>query len=157
MWKFRDKSHQAAAVPEAVELARYIHLVELLPSSVILKAHSAAFSDLSSDQRVELIERLKSLVPESDHSVISSDPDTLATIVGEPEPRDAMMRTELAGTVASLFIHSAPVAAYFTVGVGSVSIDEQPPWVSELAHHESAPVDAGNVNHRSGIDFKLWG
>jgi hypothetical protein len=146
-----------AAVSEAVLVARYLHLVELLPGSVILKAHHAAFTDLSMEQRTELAAALKTVGQESEHPDIADDPATLATLVGDAAPRDAMMRTELAGVVAPLFIHSAPVAAYFTVGVGSVTIDEQPPWVSELAHHESAPVDAGNVNHHAGIDFKIWG
>lgn len=157
MWKPRHKSTQPVAVSAAEQIARYHHLVEILPASLTSKAHAAAFSGLSTDQRTELLERLRPLVPEAERATISEDPDTLATIVGTAEPRDTMMRTEIAADVADGFLHSAPVVAYFTDGVGSISIDEQPPWVSELAHHESVPIDAGNTNHQAKIDFRLTG
>lgn len=156
MWRSKHNSQEVAAVPEGVQVARYLHLIGLLPGSVSLKAHAAAFTDLSADQRIELLERLRGFVPEVERAAISEEPDMLATLVGHDEPRDAMMSTEFAGVVASRFVQSAPVAAYFTVGAGSVTIDEQPPWVSELAHHESVPIDAGNLNHQAGIDFKVW-
>jgi hypothetical protein len=157
MWKSRHKGQQPVAVSGAEQVARYNHLVELLPAALTLKAHAAAFSGLSADQRMELLERLRPLVPEVQRAPTSEEADTLATIVGASEPRDTMMRTELAADVAYGFLHSTPVVAYFTDGVGSISIDAQPTWVSELARHESAPIDAGNANHQGKIDFKLTG
>lgn len=68
-----------------------------------------------------------------------------------------MMQTGIAGFVAARFVDSVPVAAYFTVGVGSVSIDDQPPWVSELAHHESVPKDAGTTSHQPQPEFRILG
>jgi hypothetical protein len=156
MWKSKHHIEEVAPVPDAEQIARYMHLVELLPASVTMKAHAAAFTDLSVDQRAGLLESLRPSVPDVEVSASSEQPEILATLVGDVERRDAMMRTGLAAVVASRFVRSAPVAAYFTVGVGSVTVDDQPPWVSELAHHESVPIDVASVNHHSGIDFKVW-
>jgi len=147
---------QPPAVTDAEQIARYLHLVRTLPESVVVKAHAAAFTALSVDQRTELLDSLRPLASEADGAATSEHPDALALLVRDPRPRDQLMRTDLAGAVARQFVESGPVAAYFTVGLGSVTIDEQPPWVNELAHHESAPIDAGNLNHRAGIDFRPW-
>lgn len=157
MWKSRSKSQHPVVISTAEQVARYDYLVEILPASLSFKAHAAAFSGLSTDQRTELLKLLRPLMPEADRAAVAEEPETLAMIVGAAEPRDTMMRTELAADIAYRFLHSPPVAAYFTDGAGSVSIDQQPPWVSELAHHESAPIDAGNTNPQAGIDFKLTG
>jgi hypothetical protein len=108
------------------------------------------------DQRTELLDRLRPVVPDADHDAIAEDPGALAMLVRDAEPRDAMMGTALAGVIAARFLQSTPVVAYFTDGAGSVTIDEQPQWVSELAHHESVPIDAGTKSHQSGIDFRPW-
>lgn len=157
MRKSNHKGRQMPAVPEVEQIARYNRLVEMLPPSISVKAHAEAFGLLSVDQRTELLDRLRPLVPEAERDAASDEPDALATLVRDAEPRDAMMRTGIAGVVASGFVHSAPVAAYFTVGVGSVTIDDQPPWVSELAHHESVPKDAGTTSHQPQPDWGIWG
>ena len=41
-------------------------------------------------------------------------------------------------------------------GAGSVSIDTQPPWVGDLVNYESAPVDAGTMHHRKGVNSGVW-
>lgn len=155
MRKPNHRGRQVPAVPEAVQIARYIHLIELLPGIVTLKAHAEAFTELSVNQRTELLDRLRPFAPETERDAASEGPDVLATLVRDAEPRDAMMHSAIAGLVASQFVHSAPVAAYFTVGVGSVTIDDQPPWVSELAQHESVPKDAGTMNHYTGPDLGI--
>ena len=157
MWKSSHKGRQMPDVSEAEQIARYNHLVEMLPRDVTGKAHAEAFAELSVDQRTELLDRLRPLVPEAERDAASDEPDALATLVRDAEPHDAMMRTGIAGVVASGFVHSAPVVAYFTVGVGSVTIDDQPPWVSELAHHESAPKDAGTTSHQPQPEYRVLG
>jgi len=157
MRNLNHKGRHTPIVSETEQIARYNHLVEMLPRDVSFKAHAQAFAELSVDERTELLDRLRPLVAEAERDAALDEPDVLATLVRDAEPRDAMMRTGVAGVVASRFVHSAPVAAYFTVGVGSVTIDDQPPWVSELAHHELAPKDAGTTSHQPQPDFRVLG
>ena len=70
--------------------------------------------------------------------------------------RDALVRIRDASTVAAEFVASPPIVACFTVGAGSVTIDQQPPWLHELAEHETAPIDGGTVNHRKGVNSGVW-
>ena len=151
---FSRRKRQVNAVSDDEQIARYVHLLDTLPSSVIEKAHAAAFADLSVDQRAEVCGRLRSFLPEG--GAADPQPDVLASLVRDAGPREAMMSTAVAGVVASHFVPSAAVVAYFTVGAGSVMIDEQPPWVSELADHDSAPIDGGTVNHRKGVNSGHW-
>ena len=156
MKKSVHNGRRTPAVPEAEQIARYRYLVDTLPLSVTLKAHAEAFTDLSADQRAELLDRLRAFVPQSELDAASDEPDALATVVRDAEPRDAMMRASVAGVVAARFVHSAPVVAYFTVGVGSVTIDDEPPWVSEMVDHDSAPLDGGTMHHSKGMGSG-WG
>lgn len=120
--------------------ARYEYLVRVLPESVLEKAHIAALSDLTSDQRAAVVEVLRPALPAD--SPATAEPESLAAALRAAGPRDALMRAPRAASFAAHVIGTAPIAAYFTVGAGSVSIDDQPPWVQELAHHDGAPLDA---------------
>ena len=61
--------------------------------------------------------------------------------------RYAIVTVPGAAVLAAAFVGSPPVVAYFTTGTGSVSIDQQPPWLHALAGHETAPIDAGRASH----------
>jgi hypothetical protein len=65
--------------------------------------------------------------------------------------RDALVRVGGVGAFAAEFGGSPPIVAYFTTGVGSVTIDQQPLWVQELVGHDPAPIDAGRMHHRHGL------
>ena len=158
MLKSRHSKQQVPAVSDAEYIARYRHLVELLPDGVSLKAHAAAVAGLSSDQATTLLDQLRrSASADEERNATSEAPDVLTMLVHDAGLRDEMMRTEVAALVASQFVHSAPVAAYFSGGLGSLTIETQPAWVNALANHETSPIDAGNLNHEGHIDHKLWG
>ena len=70
--------------------------------------------------------------------------------------RDALVRVSGVGAFAAEFVASPPIVAYFTAGAGSVTIDQQPLWVQELAGHETAPIDAGRMDHRHGPNSLAW-
>ena len=158
-------------VPEEEQTARYVYLLDALPSSVIERAHAAAFGELSQEQRQELLGILRPFLSDAEDAAASEDPDALARLVGRAEqrrvdaneadpsdayPRDAIIRSGIGTIVASRFVLSGAVAKYFTAGAGSVTIDEQPPWVGELIDHESAPVDGGTMHHRRGVNSGVW-
>lgn len=143
-------------VPKEEQVARYLFLLDTLPRSVIDRAHAVAFAELSAAARAEVLERLSPLLPDAERYAASDDPETLAALVRDPQSRDALVHSGIAGTVAVPFVLSAPVAGYFAVGVGSVDIDHQPLWVQELVDHDSNPIDAGTVNHRRGVNFGHW-
>jgi len=155
MGTFSGRKRQVP-VPEQEQIARYSFLIDKLPSAVIEKAHAAAFTELSADQREVVFRRLRPLLSGGDGEASVPEPDALASIVRAAGPRDAVISTGVAGVIASEFIRSAPVVAYFAVGAGSVTIDEQPPWVSELVDHDAAPIDGGTVNHRKGVNSGHW-
>jgi hypothetical protein len=138
------------AVPEDELITRYGYLLSVLPQAVADRAHVAAFGGLSSTQREGLLEEVAPLLPDAWRATTTEDPAALATLMRDVLPRDAMQRSGIGGDVARRFIASAPVSAYFAVGVGSVTIDHQPLWVQELIHHESNPIDAGTMHHGKG-------
>ena len=96
------------------------------------------------------------MLPDAWRAAASDDPESLATMMRDVLPRHAMMHLEIGADVARRFIASPPVAAYFAVGVGSVSIDHQPLWVQELIDYESNPKDAGTMHHRKGVKAGHW-
>jgi hypothetical protein len=138
------------AVSEDEWIIRYGYLLSVLPQPVADRAHLAAFGGLSLTQREGLLEEIAPLLPDAWRAATSEDPEALATLMRDVLPRDAMQRSGIGGEVARRFIASAPVLAYFAVGVGSVTIDQQPLWVQELIHHESNPLDAGTMHHGKG-------
>ena len=70
----------------------------MLPRDVSFKAHAQAFAELSVDERTELLDRLRPLVAEAERDAALDEPDVLATLVRDAEPRDAMMRTGARGS-----------------------------------------------------------
>jgi hypothetical protein len=150
------KRGKASAVPPDEQMARYAYLLGTLPVGIAQKAHASAFAKLSVDQREALLDRLRTSVPVAEGDGSSSEPDALARMVGEAEPREAMLHSSVGPTVAASFTSSDAVVAYFTAGVGSVTIDDQPPWVSDLVGHDAAPVDGGRVNHFKGVNSGVW-
>lgn len=123
--------------------ARYGFLLDELPRSVIRSAHAEAFAALSPAQRRELLALVSASLAEDARDAACDEPDVLAALVEGTDMTTSM----LAGVIASAFIVSGPVQAYYTTGAGSVVIDEQPPWVTELVHHQSALIDAGKGRH----------
>jgi hypothetical protein len=150
------KRRRLRAVPEEEQKARYRYLLTVLPHTVVDRAHVLAFAELSTAQREEMLDRLRPLVRNADRDTATADPEALSEVVRHPEPRDGMLSTALAGTVISHFVLSAPVTAYFATGAGSATIDRQPLWVQELVAHETAPLDAGTMHHRRGVDSGHW-
>ena len=139
------------AVPEEEWITRYGYLLSVLPQPVADRAHVSAFGELSPTQREGLLEEVAPLLPDAWRTATSEDPEGLATLMRDVLPRDAMLHSGIGGDVIRRFIASGPVRTYFAVGVGSVSIDQQPLWVQELIHHESNPIDAGTMHHRKGV------
>ena len=137
-------------------ITRYGYLLSVLPRGVADRAHVAAFGEMSPTQREGLLEEVVPVLPDAWRATASPDPGALATLMRDVLPRDAMTHSDFGGEVASRFIVSAPVAAYFAVGAGSVSIDQQPAWVQELIGHESNPIDAGRMHHRKSVNFGYW-
>ena len=131
-------------------MTRYGYLLSVVPRGVADHAHVEVFGEFSQTQREGLLEEITPVLPEAWSATVSEDPQALATLMRDVLPRDVMLHSEIGGAVASRFIASAPVAAYFAAGAGSVDIDHQPAWVQELIGHESNPIDAGNMHHRKG-------
>jgi hypothetical protein len=152
----KGKRGKAKAVPPEEQLARYAYLLKTVPGGIAEKAHTSAFADLSDAQRAALLDQLRPLAPGAEGEASSGEPDLLARMVREAEPREAMLRSSVGPTVATSFTSSEAVVGYFTSGAGSVSIDAQPPWVSDLVGHDAAPVDGGTVNHFKGVNSGVW-
>ena len=151
-----NRNHAQQAISEDEQIARYAYVLGNIPSSVADKAYAAAFARLSAAQRQEIVGQLRSQLPVTPQDPPSDDPEAFAVLMRDLHSRDAFVRIRGAGTVASEFVASPPIVAYFSVGAGSVTIDQQPPWLHELAGHETAPIDGGRVNHRKGVNSGVW-
>jgi hypothetical protein len=135
--------------------ARYLYLVDVLPRSVLEKAHIEALSELTAEQRGEVFDGLLPGLSGTDPP--APDPGPLAELLHSDAGRAAMLGTGPAAAIVRRVPWSRAVAAYFSVGVGSVSIDDQPPWLQDLVGHDGAPLDAAttppkriNVGHWVG-------
>jgi hypothetical protein len=133
----KRSQRKAPDVSEEVAISRYDHLLDILPATILRTGHAAIFGDLPPEQRRELNEAMAS----------ADDPDAL---------RNALTRQGVLEQVARQFPMTDAVRVYFSSGAGSVSIDSQPPWIGELANHESAPIDAGRMHHRKGVNSGVW-
>lgn len=138
------------------QLARYAYVLGNLPASVADKAFAAAFARLSDEQRRALLDELHSELPAQTETTAAIDPETFATMMRDLQWRSAFAQIDSAHVLAAEFVRSAPTVAYFTVGAGSVTMDHQPPWVHELAGHETAPLDGGTMHHRKGANYGEW-
>ncbi len=145
----RPHSHRAISVDE--QIGRYAYLLGNIPANVADKAYAAAFARLSASQRHELVGQLRSQLPDAPQEPASDDPEAFAVFMRDLRSRNALVRVSDVGIFAVEFVSSPPILAYFTAGVGSVTIDQQPLWVQELADHETAPIDAGRMHHRHGF------
>lgn len=152
----RNAKHKRQPVSHDDLITRYGYLLSVIPRGVADHAHVEVFSQLSQSQREGLLEEVSPVLPEAWRATTSEDPQALATLMRDVLPRDAMLHSDIGEAVATRFIASAPVAAYFAAGAGSVSIDQQPAWVQALIDHESNPIDAGTMHHRKGPETGLW-
>lgn len=151
------RKHRAPNAISADELLwRYAYVLGNVPTSIADRAYAAAFDRLSAPQREQVTAELAGLVPVPESAPSDADPGAFAVFMRNLAARDALIRAPSAGVLAAAFVTSAPVVAYFTTGIGSVSIDEHPPWIHELAGHETAPIDAGAPSRRQGIHFGAW-
>ncbi|MFD4958417.1 hypothetical protein [Microbacterium sp. NPDC058389] len=137
-------------------LARYAYLLGNVPASVADKSFAAAFAGLSDLQRQNLLDELCSLLPIAPTRPRADDPAAFAVFMHDLYARDAFVRVSGADVLAASFIGSSPIAAYFTAGAGSVTIEHQPLWVQELVGHETAPIDSGRMHHRPGVNSGDW-
>lgn len=133
------------------QIARYAYVLGNVPASVADKAYAAAFSALAPAQREEILGQLRAELPEEPTVPASLDPGAFAALMRHLLSRDALVRIPDVAVVASAFVASPPVVTYFTTGAGSVTMEHQPPWIHELAGHETAPVDGGRAHHRPGV------
>lgn len=136
---------------EDEQLWRYAYVLGNVPASVADKAYAAAFARLSATQRQNLLDDLYSQLPVAPQQPASDDPEAFAALMRDLTLRDALVRVAGVGAFAGEFVASPPIVAYFTTGVGSVTIEQQPPWVQQLAGHEAAPMDAGRMHHGHGL------
>ncbi len=141
-------SRRAKPVSERELGERYAYLLGVLPYSVVDRAHATVLEHASPAVRDEVRAGLKDAAEPGDLGAIEDA--SLAAAIGAALRRDPGLLSPLAPAIAAAFIVSAPVTAYFSTGVGSVTIDQQPPWVHELVAHEMAPIDATTVHHRLG-------
>ena len=151
--KFRHAQH---AISEDEQIARYAYVLGNVPASVADKAYAAAFARLPAAQRQEIVGQLLSQLPAEPQEPASDDPEAFAVFMRDLSSRDALVRVSGVGAFAAAFVTSPPIVAYFTAGTGSVTIDQQPLWVQELADHETAPIDAGRMHHRYGVKAGEW-
>lgn len=138
------------------QLARYAYVLGNVPASVADKAYAAAFAQLSDRQREVLLGELRAQVPDGADPASKVHPEDFALCMRDLHWRSALVRVASAHVLAGEFVHSPPIVAYFTVGAGSVTIDQQPPWIHEMAGHETAPIDGGRMHHRQGVNSGEW-
>lgn len=66
------------------------------------------------------------------------------------DPREVMMRNGVMALVAYQFLTASSISAYFTVGAGSLSMGDQPGWVSDTFDPGSSGIDAAGVGGFDG-------
>ncbi len=145
------RRHTDHEITSDEQIARYAYVLGNVPASVADKAYAAAFSRLSAVQRADIVAQLSSELPDAPQEPASVDPSGFATLMRNLLARDALVRVRDGAVVAAAFVASPPIAAYFTTGTGSLTLDHQPPWIHQLAGHETAPVDGGRTHHRHGV------
>src|SRR6478736_181864 len=116
------KRHVQQAISEDEQIGRYAYVLGTVPANVADKAYAAAFARLSSPQRQEILGQLRSEFPVAPQVPASDDPEAFAVFMRDLRSRDALVRVSGVRTFAAEFVASPPVVAYFTAGVGSVTI-----------------------------------
>ncbi len=137
-----------SAIDDEEMIARYAYALGYIPASVADRAFAAAFARLSPEQRRDILDQLCAQLPTLTDEVRSDAPEDFARMMRSLYARAELVRLRGAAELAAAFVTSPPVVTYFTTGVGSVSIDQQPLWVHQLARHETAPIHAGSVRPR---------
>jgi hypothetical protein len=145
------RRHPQRALSRDEQIARYAYVLGNVPASVADKAYAEAFARLSSEQREDVVGQLSAELPDAPEKAASVDPARFALLMRDLLAREALVRVRDGAAVAAAFVASPPVIAYFTTGAGSVTIDQHPPWIHQLAGHETAPIDGGRNHHRPGV------
>lgn len=151
--KRRQAQH---AISDDEQIARYAYVLGNVPTTVADRAYAAAFARLSATQRTQIVGQLRAELPEAPQEPPPDDPNAFAVLMRNLHARAAMVRIPLGVAFAAEFVASPPIAAYFTTGAGSVTMDHQPPWIHALAGHETAPIDGGTMQHRRGANSGDW-
>lgn len=138
------------------QMARYAYVLGNVPASVADKAFAAAFAQLAEAQRRVVLDQLRSQLPDQAEAATDLDAESFAENMRDLHWRSALARIESAHVIAAEFVRSRPAIDYFRVGAGSVTMDHQPPWVHDLAGHETAPLDGGTMHHRQGMNQGEW-
>ncbi|GAA5205296.1 hypothetical protein [Microbacterium kyungheense] len=150
--KRRQTQH---AITDEEQWARYAFVLGNVPASVADKAFAAGFARLPLAHREVIVDQLRSQLPDVPSNT-AEVPEVFARLMRDLRARAALVGIGAATALAAEFVASAPIAAYFARGVGSVSIEHQPLWVQELAGHEVAPIDGGRAHHRPGVNSGEW-
>lgn len=150
------RRHAQHAISEDDQIGRYAYALGHIPANIADKAYASAFSRLPLMHRQEILSELGSQLEVEHQGPLSDDPEAFAVVMRDLRSRDALVRVSGAGAFAAAFVASPPVVAYFTTGAGSVTMDQQPLWVQELAGHETAPIDAGRMDDRHRPNFLAW-
>ncbi len=145
----RRRAHDAITADE--HIARYAYVLGNVPASVAANAYAAAFSQLPVMQRAEIVRQLSAERLDGPKEQASVDPHGFAVLMHDLLSREALVRIRDAAVIAAAFVASPPVVAYYTTGAGSVTMDQQPPWIHQLAGHDTSPVDGGRTHHRRGV------
>lgn len=144
------------AISDDQLIARYAHVLGEIPSSVADKAYAAAFDRLPESIRRALVGELRTQLPGDRQGPAPDDPHAFSVLMRDLHARIALITCRNAGALALAFVMSRPVAVYYASGAGSLSIDHQPPWVHDLAGHETAPIDGGTSHHGKGAITGEW-
>ncbi|MBD3940789.1 hypothetical protein IF188_03620 [Microbacterium sp. NEAU-LLC] len=91
-------------------------------------------------------------------------PSATATAVGvDVDPRDGvdvrsmLLSAGVMGIVADQFLVSSSIAAYYTVGAGSLQLDAAPAWVGETYDPGAVGLDGGGIDGAFGGGFDAGG
>lgn len=87
--RWRRRKEPYAAVSEEERIARYVYLLNTLPSSVIENAHAKAFADLPVERRREMFDELRPFMAESEKDAANDDPTVLARLFRRAEEHRA--------------------------------------------------------------------
>lgn len=150
------RRHPLYAISNEEKIARYAHVMGDVPWSIADRAYTEAFARLPERARRELVADLRAHLPTESQIPPTETPDDFARLMRDLHARSALVTCRHAGDVALAFVMSRTVAAFYRSGAGSLSIDRQPPWVHDLAEHETAPIDGGTTHNGRGAVTGLW-
>lgn len=138
-------------ISEDEQIARYAYVLGNVPAVIADRGYVAAFQRLATPQRERLMKWLREQLPAGMQDLPTlDDPESFAILMRNLHARHALATAPGAAALAAGFVTSPPLVTYFTTGAGSVAIDQHPPWLHELAGHETAPKDAGRDRSFNG-------